>query len=85
MKHVNETATYRDLFYELPLYTRKRIILQYINNLYVDDPDAIVNDLSAFQNVIDKRSDATVETELNNTKQYFINERNRKRSKQIEL
>ena len=63
---VNETATYKDLFYELPLYTRKRIILQYINNLYVDDTDAIVNDLSAFQNVIDKRSDAMVETELKN-------------------
>lgn len=60
------SATYEDLFDIIPKYTRTRIILQYLNNYDDSDLTQYCNSLSEFQDYIDTRTDAQINTELAN-------------------
>lgn len=63
---ISKTVNYRDLFYELPFETVKRIVKQYLNNYNNSDINSILASLDSFQNYIDSRTDANIVTELEN-------------------
>ena len=48
-------ATYEDLFDIIPLYTRKRVIKQYIKNFDNTDLDTVADSLSNFKSFLDER------------------------------
>lgn len=62
----NNTASYNDLFEIMPLYTRKRILEQYLNNYDNSDIDYISSSLNKFNKYIQERTDETIDTELKN-------------------
>lgn len=62
----NSTATYDDLFDIIPLYTRKRILIQYLNNYDNSDIDSIASTLSGFKSYILSRTDTAITSEVNN-------------------
>ena len=63
---VNNIATYDDLFDSIPLYTRKRIIKQYLNNYDITDLENISASLSDFLSYVSSRDDSQIGTELDN-------------------
>lgn len=60
------TATYEDLFDIIPKYTRTRIVLKYLNNYDDRDLTQYCGSLSDFQNYVNTRTDAQINTELAN-------------------
>ena len=62
----NGEAKYYELFDVLPEYTRKRILVQYLNNYDNADIDDINSSLSKFQEYIDARIDELMALELEN-------------------
>ena len=63
-KCVDDTATYKDLFSIMPLYTRRRIVNTYLNNYNSTKIDDIIITLEAFDEYVDARSDAQIYNEL---------------------
>ena len=63
-KCVDESATYEDLFDIMPIYTRKRIVKQYLNNYDSTRIDDIITSLEAFNVYIAARSDVQINNEL---------------------
>ena len=59
-------AKYYDLFDALPEYTRKRILIQYLNNYEDVDINDINSSLVKFQEYIDARIDEVIAIELDN-------------------
>ena len=53
----NGTATYKELFDIIPLYTRKRILKQYIRNFDGTDIDELSSSLDKFQEYCDNREE----------------------------
>ena len=62
----NGTATYEDIFVEMPVYTTIRIVKQYLNNYDSANIDTICSSLSEFESYISTRTDAQLQTELDN-------------------
>lgn len=62
----NGSATYTQLFEVLPIYTRKRILAQYLNNYNNSDIGSIASSLNKFNNYIQNRTDENINTELKN-------------------
>ena len=65
-KCLNATATLDDLYDIIPLYTRKRIIKQYLNNYDIDKLDTLSTSLEEFNTYIASRVDNTVNSEVEN-------------------
>jgi hypothetical protein len=63
---LTKSATYKDLFDQIPTETMKRIVKQYLNNYNNSDINDMVSSLDAFQEYIDSRIDSTIDTELDN-------------------
>jgi hypothetical protein len=63
---IDGTATYADLYDIMPYYTKKRIILQYLNNFDTDKINELARSLETFQQYIDARTDVQITTELEN-------------------
>jgi hypothetical protein len=55
------TATYKDLFEVIPLYTRKRVIKQYIRNFDNTDLNEISKDLATFEDYCNNREEEEIE------------------------
>ena len=58
------SATYEDLFYELPEYTRNRIIKRYINNYNNADWNTILSTLDVFRDYITSRAYDSITLEV---------------------
>ena len=65
-KCIDGTAKYPDLFDVIPEYTRKRILIQYLNNYDNSDINVINASLTNFQAYIDARIDDIIAIELEN-------------------
>ena len=63
------TATYNDLFNIIPLYTRKRVIKQYVINIDNTDLNTISEDINLFKAYLDEREGE--EAELLNIEEAF--------------
>lgn len=61
----NLSATYKELFDQLPKKTRYRIINTYINNYDDSDMEVISDTLETFENYINNRQDESIIEELN--------------------
>lgn len=66
-------AKYYDLFDALPAYTRKRILIQYLNNYEDANIDDINSSLDKFQEYIDARIDDVIKIELDNISKAMSN------------
>ena len=66
-------AKYYDLFDALPTYTRKRILIQYLNNYEDTNIDDINSSLDKFQEYIDARIDDVIKIELDNISKAMSN------------
>lgn len=62
----NGTATYLELFNELPNYTVERILRQYLNNYDNSDIEDIASSLIAFKDYISNRIDDVIRVEIEN-------------------
>ncbi len=62
----NGSATYVELFNELPNYTVERILRQYLNNYDNSEIKDIAASLESFQNYIDDRVDDIINVEIQN-------------------
>ena len=61
---VNGLLTYNELFNTIPEYTRKRILVQYLNNYDNTDIDLISKSLTNFKLYVNGRSDDNINNEL---------------------
>ena len=62
----NGIATWEDLYDIMPLYTRRRIIKCYLNNYDNSELNGLVSNISKFREYVEKRSDDSINTELDN-------------------